>query len=130
MVPHCILVIDDDRYLRHMLQMSLIVMNDVVVRYATNGQEGIHMALDDPLPDLILLDFDMPVMDGWAALQQLRAQVRTARIPVVAMTGSHPRLPRCAEMIAASDAFLPKPFTLNALRHIVRSLLSPGQEAQ
>src|SRR3990172_1602080 len=119
-----ILVIDDDHMLASMIELALGQLGDLAFRYAHNGQHGAEIALAEP-PDVILLDFEMPVMDGLDTLRHLRASDRTARTPVVAITGSHRNAPRCAAMIAECDAYLPKPFKLSDLRRAVLALLNP-----
>jgi two-component system, cell cycle response regulator DivK len=52
---------------------------------AENGAEGLEMSFKY-IPDLILMDMEMPVMDGWAAVPILRADIRTKSIPIVALT--------------------------------------------
>jgi DNA-binding response OmpR family regulator len=129
MTPYRVLLIDDDIDLARMIQLGLTQSSDLIFRHAPTGQHGVQIADDDP-PDLILLDFEMPMMDGLDTLRRLRANARTARTPIVAITGSHHNAPRCAEMIAASDAYLPKPFRLNALRSTLSRMLSaPGGAA-
>ena len=129
MAPYRVLLIDDDVDLSRLIQLGLTQPGDLIFRHASTGQHGVQIASDDP-PDLILLDFEMPLMDGLDTLRHLRANARTARTPIVAMTGSQRSMPRCAEMIAASDAYLPKPFGLNALRSTLsRMLNAPGGTA-
>ncbi len=129
MAPYRVLLIDDDIDLSRLIQLGLTQSGDLIFRHASTGSHGIQIASDDP-PDLILLDFEMPVMDGLDTLRRLRANARTARTLIVAMTGSQRSTPRCAEMIAASDAYLPKPFGLNALRSTLSRMLdAPGGAA-
>jgi DNA-binding response OmpR family regulator len=126
MTAHSVLVIDDDVQLSRLIELSLTQVGGLVCRRASNGEHGAQLAHADP-PDLILLDFEMPMMDGLDTLRRLRANARTARTPVVAITGSHHNAPRCAEMIAACQAYVPKPFALGALRQAVLSLLNPSE---
>lgn len=123
-----ILVIDDDIDLSRLIEVSLEAAGDLLVSRAPNGVRGAQMAAADP-PDLILLDLEMPVMDGLDTLRRIRATEHTACTPIVAVTGSHQLAPRCAEMIAACNAYLSKPFELSALHNVVRSLLSSRGEA-
>src|ERR1041385_9189136 len=53
---------------------------------AANGMEALERAVD-AAPDIILMDLSLPVMDGWEATRRLKADTRTASIPVVALTG-------------------------------------------
>ena len=123
-----VLVIDDDPYLPRVLELSLAPISDLKFQYATTGQQGLQLAEADP-PDLILLDYAMPEMDGLETLRRLRANQRTARTPIAAITGILRTSRRCAEMIAGCDACLPKPFDFAALRRVVGRLLPRRQPA-
>lgn len=120
--PRCVLMIDDDHHLPRLIGLGLTPFSNLVLKHAPSGQYGTQMARENP-PDLILLDFEMPMMDGLETLKHLRSDARTARTPVVAITGSHRVSPRCAEMIAGCDAYLPKPFDMKTLRHTIATLL-------
>ncbi len=79
-----ILVVDDT-------PENLTVLGDVLqphyrLRMATSGQRALAIAASDPQPDLVLLDVMMPGMDGYAVLQHLREDSRTAHIPVIFVT--------------------------------------------
>jgi CheY-like chemotaxis protein len=58
---------------------------DVELFMAENGEEGLALAFQH-IPDLILMDMQMPVMDGWEAVPRLRSDPRTEAIPIVALT--------------------------------------------
>jgi CheY-like chemotaxis protein len=94
----------------------------MALSHAGDGQRGAESARRD-LPDVILLDFDMPVMDGLDTLWQLRSHAATAHTPVVAVTATQRSTPRCAEMIAACDAYLPKPFRAADLLRVVQAVI-------
>lgn len=118
MLPRRILVIDDDPYLPRIIELSFGHIGHLKFCYAAGGQQGLQFAEANP-PDLILLDYAMPGMDGLETLRRLRAHQRTARTPIVAITGALPTTHRCAEMISGCDAYLPKPFELTALSRVV-----------
>jgi len=92
---------------------------------ARNGQEAITAALADR-PDLILMDVQMPVMDGLTATRSLRADPRTADIPIITVTAlamSEDRT-RCLE--AGATSYLSKPVNLRELaRHVAEALTRP-----
>lgn len=79
-----ILCVDDDHDQR-MLLSFLLERNGLEVRIARNGEEGVTIALEW-VPDLILLDLMMPGMDGFQVTEILRADSRTAHIPILALT--------------------------------------------
>jgi CheY-like chemotaxis protein len=128
-MPRSILLIDDDPYLSQLITMGLARLGShLSVRAAFSGSEGLSMAEIDP-PDLILLDFYMPEMDGLETLQRLRANVRLACIPVVAISASITREGRFAAMIAGSEAYLPKPFDIEGLGRTIEHVMGSTSRA-
>jgi len=81
----CVLLVDDYPDARDMYTEYLRFSGYDVVQ-AANGAEAIERALDRQ-PDIILMDLSLPVMDGWEATRRLKADKRTATIPVIALTG-------------------------------------------
>jgi CheY-like chemotaxis protein len=80
-----LLLVDDDDDIREVAQLALELGAGWTIIPACSGEEGIRLAIDR-LPDAILLDVMMPVLDGPATLARLRADVRTRDIPVVFLT--------------------------------------------
>ena len=76
-----ILIVDDDPITLKMLEKILLSVGYWVAK-ATNGKEALYIA-DDFLPNLIMLDIDMPVMDGTEAMERLNKNPRTKNIPVI-----------------------------------------------
>jgi CheY-like chemotaxis protein len=76
-----ILIVDDDHVTLEMLEKILLSAGYWVAK-ATNGKEALYIA-DDFLPDLIILDIVMPVMDGTEAMERLEKNPRTKNIPVM-----------------------------------------------
>lgn len=79
-----VLVVDDSESICFALE-SMLRRTGYAVLTARDGAEGVRQARQGR-PDVILLDIMMPVLDGWGAIEQLRASPDTARIPVVALT--------------------------------------------
>src|ERR1700722_16518250 len=79
-----ILLVEDNEMNRDMLSRRLIRKGYEVV-LAEDGQQGVDMATT-AAPDLILMDMDLPVIDGWEATRQIKANVTTRTIPVIALT--------------------------------------------
>ena len=89
---------------------------------ARNAQEGIALA-GAHLPDLILMDIQLPGMDGVAALGHLRADPRTASIPVVALTAFAMRDDRARFLGAGFDGYIMKPINVKEFPEQVRQFL-------
>jgi CheY-like chemotaxis protein len=98
---------------------------------AANGIEALDRAVDAK-PDIILMDLSLPVMDGWEATRRLKADKRTAGIPVVALTGHALAGISEGAKRAGCDAFVTKPCLPDALVAEIRRLLDErlrnGQE--
>lgn len=97
------------------------------ITVATNGREAVDLALAE-LPDLILMDVQMPVLDGLAATRVLRADPRTAAVPIIVITAlamSEDRT-RCLE--AGASSYLSKPVNIRDLtQHVADALPTPPQ---
>src|SRR5678815_2251422 len=79
-----ILLVEDNEMNRDMLSRRLERKGYVVVM-ALDGQQGVDMAAS-VAPDLILMDMSLPVVDGWEATRRIKADERTRKIPVIALT--------------------------------------------
>jgi CheY-like chemotaxis protein len=79
-----ILVVDDNRTIKLLLEKRLTAEGYRVVT-ASDGKEGLEAASRE-MPDLILSDVDMPVMDGGEMVSKLKASIRTSHIPVIFLT--------------------------------------------
>lgn len=117
---HCVLVIEDDPSSRNYLQ-QLLSSWGLQVLLAADGQTGLAMAIEH-LPQAIITDLDMPVMDGWNTIQQLKSQSQTKAIPVVALTGKTTTWDRDAAYEKGVDYFLAKPADTRLLRTLFAGL--------
>jgi CheY-like chemotaxis protein len=108
-----ILVIDDERNVAHVMRLLLEQRGHEVI-VAEDGSRGIATAQRQS-PDIIILDLMMPVMDGFAALEGLRADARTASVPVVVVTAllGEQVEQRCYQM--GAKHFIRKPFDAGIL---------------
>lgn len=82
--PMSVLIVDDSRAIRQILGRSLLAAGYRVLQ-AGNGREGVDVARAE-LPDLILLDIDMPVLDGLGAMREIKADPALGAIPVLFLT--------------------------------------------
>ena len=89
---------------------------------AVTGEEGVRLAKEGK-PDLVLMDIQLPGINGIEALRQLRADSATARTPVVAFTASVTPTDRTQITQAGFDAFLGKPINLKEFLETVKRVL-------
>jgi two-component system cell cycle response regulator DivK len=116
-----ILLVEDNEMNRDMLSRRL-VRNGHQVVIAIDGQQGVNMALSE-LPDLILMDMSLPVIDGWEATRQVRANDATRKIPVIALTAHAMAGDREKAMEAGCDDYDTKPVEITRLLGKMTALL-------
>src|SRR3981081_3176063 len=116
-----ILVTDDSSANRDLLCGQLSTLG-FWTEAASNGEEAVRAARKLK-PDLILLDIEMPVMNGHQACKQLKSDPLTAEIPVLMMTGFDPRPERAKMVEAGADDLIVKPVAMRDLQVRVRALL-------
>ncbi len=120
-----ILVIDDEMWLREMVNFALRQRGFKVVE-AENGSVGIELARKES-PDLILCDVNMDKVDGYLTLSVLRNDPATAAVPFILMTGLADDAGMRHGMELGADDYLPKPFTIEALYAAVDARLKQSQ---
>ena len=117
-----ILVVEDN-------ELNLKLVRDVLthaghdVRVARTGEDGVRLAVDEP-PDLVLMDVELPGIDGIEALERLRESPRTRHVPVAAVTALAMKQDRERLLSAGFDGFLEKPISVRALPTQVERLLT------
>lgn len=125
-----ILTVDDDEDLRNSLT-SLLELEGFESVWAKNGQvalEYLKRVPDAELPDLVLLDYMMPVMNGADFHQGLRLDPRLAEIPVVMMTANG-NLINVMEKVESAGAFMAKPMDYDTVVKMVKHFLEPETKA-
>ena len=116
-----ILIADDYEDNRELLRLML-ERAGYSVRETRNGHEFLAAAQAE-LPDIALIDLSMPVLDGWATLDALRADERTRRVHCIAVTALAAEQDRQRALDAGFDAYLSKPYRSKDLLALVERLL-------
>ena len=123
-----ILVVDDNSGLRRTVEIFL-QKRGFKVQTACNGQEAVD-AVRILKPDIILMDMNMPIMDGWSATRELKNDIKTCELPIVALTAY--ALPgdqaRC--IAAGCDGCLSKPIDFDILATLIDELLTKRRFAE
>jgi two-component system, cell cycle response regulator DivK len=118
-----ILLVEDNEMNRDMLSRRLQRKGyDIVI--AIDGAEGIDMSRSES-PDLILMDMSLPVVDGWEATRQIKADEGTRHIPVIALTAHAMAGDREKALAAGCDDYDTKPIELPRLLGKIEALLTP-----
>lgn len=110
-----ILVVEDDDDLRELVAATLMAPNRTIVE-AEHGLAALEIIEQSGLPDLILLDMNMPVMSGWRFAEEMHVR-DLWHVPVIALTAAHDAR-TSAEAIGANN-YLGKPFSVRALTALV-----------
>ena len=116
-----VLLVDDYPDAREMYSEYLDFSGFEVIE-AANGMEALQRAVEEG-PDIVLMDLSLPVMDGWEATRRLKADPRTAGIPVVALTGHALAGISEGARKAGCDAFVTKPCLPEDLVKEIRKVL-------
>ena len=116
-----ILLVEDNEMNRDMLSRRL-EKRGYTLTIAVDGGQGVALA-HSGLPDLILMDMSLPVLDGWEATKQLKADPATAGIPVIALTAHAMESDRQKAIAAGCDDFDTKPVELSRLLVKIEELL-------
>jgi two-component system, cell cycle response regulator DivK len=116
-----ILLVEDNEMNRDMLSRRLRRKGFEVVM-AVDGQEGVDKALAE-LPDLVLMDMSLPVLDGWEATRRIKAGEQTRTIPVIALTAHAMVGDRQRALEAGCDEYDTKPVELPRLLSKIGALL-------
>jgi DNA-binding response OmpR family regulator len=122
-----ILLVEDHEELWDFLSRRLKRRGFEVV-LAHDGQEGVDAARRE-VPDVILLDMNLPVMDGWTAAKVLRGDDTTARIPIIALTAHAMSGDKGRVLEAGCDDYHPKPVDFSRLLSQIDEALLKRDEA-
>ncbi len=121
MAKPTILIIEDERSLVEILTYNL-TNEGFQVLSATDGQEGLRKAQLD-LPDLIILDLMLPVVDGLEVCRQLRSDPRTQNIRILMLTARSEETDEIVGFEMGADDYVTKPFKVKALIHRIKAFL-------
>ena len=117
-----ILLVEDNELNRDMLTRRL-KRKGFTVLCAENGQEGIDVA-KSKIPDIILMDLSLPVVDGWTAAERLKADATTKSIPIIALTAHAMKGDRERALEAGCDDYDTKPIDFERLLDKINTLTS------
>lgn len=117
-----ILLVEDNEMNRDMLSRRL-ERKGFSILLAFDGQSGVEMTKQHA-PDIVLMDMSLPVLDGWEATRRLKADLATARIPIIALTAHAMSSDRDKALEAGCDDYDTKPVDLPRLLGKIELLLS------
>ena len=109
-----ILYVEDNDDNVYMLKLRFELLDSFEILVAENGETGCAMALSEQ-PDIIIMDLDMPVVDGWEATRRLKSNPATKSIPVIALSAHAMSGSREKALAAGCDEFDTKPVDFEQL---------------
>jgi two-component system cell cycle response regulator DivK len=118
-----VLYVEDNDDNVYMLKMRLELLGDFEVVAAEDGEKGCAMALAER-PDIILMDLEMPVVDGWEATRRLKDDPQTRDIPIIALSAHALAGEREKALGAGCDEFDTKPIEFERLVATLRRVLA------
>jgi CheY-like chemotaxis protein len=116
-----VLIIDDDPLIRQLLKNYLC--NDYDIELKSGGNEAIHWLKSGNVPDLILLDMEMPGMNGRVFIRRIKSSPVHRNIPVVIVSGSTSNILRNSFLKAGAAGYLVKPFQPATLNELLKDIL-------
>jgi CheY-like chemotaxis protein len=120
--PPRVLVVDDDPAIRLVCSTNL-QLDGYQVLEAANGQEGLELALDH-VPDVVLLEISMPVLDGFGLAAALQANERTRELPLIFLTTEVDPLIKAKAFETGAHAVITKPFEPRAVTSFIERVVA------
>ena len=122
-----VLYVEDNDDNLYMLKMRLELLGEFEVLAAEDGAKGCAMATTEA-PDVILMDLEMPVVNGWEAARRLKSDPQTRNIPIVALSAHVLADARARALAAGCDEFDAKPVDFDKLLTTIRRLLDGSRQ--
>jgi CheY-like chemotaxis protein len=122
----CVLVVEDHEDTRTLLRTILEMRGGISVIEAENGEMAVALAKDVRV-DLILMDADLPLLDGYAATRRIRELTPTREVPIVFISGHAQPAAEAKAFAAGCNDYLVKPFDLVGLGSVLERHLTQGK---
>jgi two-component system cell cycle response regulator DivK len=116
-----VLIVEDSDDARYFMRLSLEQLGFIVVE-AENGAAAVEIAQRER-PDIILMDLSLPVLNGIAATEKIRASDGLSAVPVIAVTAHQETDFRAGAKAAGFDAYVTKPIDIDFLSELIKGLL-------
>jgi CheY-like chemotaxis protein len=119
----CVLLVEDHEDTRFMLRTMLELRGGIRVVEAENGESAIALA-ESMHPDLILMDADLPLLDGYAATRRIRQLTFAPQVPIVFLSGHAQPVAQAKAFAAGCTDYLIKPFATGEIDRVLERHLS------
>jgi DNA-binding response OmpR family regulator len=121
-----VLVVEDEGDIAGLIRHTLERSGELTVEVADSGDQALRLATEQP-PDLVILDLNLPVLNGLDVCRLLRSRQATARVPIIMLTARTSEGDRVIGLDAGADDYVTKPFSLRELSARVRAALRRGK---
>ena len=121
-VPPRVLVVDDEVDIAHLIKHTLERSGDATVDVVTSGDAALAAVKQSP-PDLVILDLNLPAVDGSDVCRSIRARPLTATLPIIMLTARTAESDRISGLDLGADDYITKPFSPRELAARVRAVL-------
>ncbi|WP_298818866.1 response regulator [Chloroflexus sp.] len=119
-----VLIVEDDANNRELIARLVALMGHEPI-LAEDGAQGVALARNE-LPDLIIMDMGLPVLNGWQATHRIKAYSKTSHIPVLALTAYALNEDRIRALASGCDDYETKPIDFASFQQKVTNLLQTG----
>ena len=116
-----VLLVEDVEDTRFLMRLEL-EQNGFIVFEAADGQTAVDLATEE-MPDVILMDLSLPVMDGFGAARLMRQHDHLKQVPIIAVTAHQETDFRSGARDSGFDAYVTKPIDINSLKELINGLL-------
>lgn len=123
--PAHVVVVEDEPDVRGLIELALARSGDFAVETAGTGTAALTV-VGDSVPDLVILDLNLPVLDGMEVFRILRTQPSTAKIPIIILTARDSEADRVRGLELGADDYVTKPFSPRELVARARAVLRRG----
>jgi len=124
-MSHSVLVVDDEANIALSLEF-LMKQSGFEVRTATDGEQALA-AIEESPPDLVLLDINMPKLNGYEVCSRVRAQPEWERVRIIMLTAKGRDIEREKGLAMGADDYIVKPFATSEVVEKVRAMLEAGR---
>ncbi len=122
MARHRILIVEDEQDVAELIKRAVVRNGDAEAEIVARGDIALS-AVSERTPDVVILDLNLPVLDGVEVCRILRSRADTRRVPIIMLTARGAEDDRVAGLEAGADDYITKPFSLRELAARVRALL-------
>lgn len=122
-----VLIVEDNNDMAHYI--ASCIKSDYNINFAKDGQEGLEMA-NQQIPDIIITDVMMPIMDGFELTQNLQDNSNTNHIPIIMLTAKGMQEDRLDGILSGADVYLTKPFHKKELQLRMQMLIAKQKKLQ